>query len=188
MLPKPFTKDEVRRILKHFDNTHWGDYVYFLFHTGARPSEAIGLRWGDVDLKAGTARIESTLRRSRGSSSKRERSSTKTGESRLIPLSTVLVSRLYLKAGEEHELIFTSPKGHPIDDRNFRRRYWKPALTKLGIEYRRPYLMRSTCESHLLASGMSVVDVAAIAGHRPETLMRHYAGIVRAVKLPEEMY
>jgi len=31
--------------------------VHFLFWTGTRPSEAAGLRWGDVDLDAGIVRI-----------------------------------------------------------------------------------------------------------------------------------
>src|SRR5258708_20890713 len=62
--PDPFTAAERDRIIGWFAKKVYGDhcrfhlhppyhaYVSFLFWTGARPSEASGLQWGDVDLKA----------------------------------------------------------------------------------------------------------------------------------------
>ncbi|MBW4532452.1 MAG: hypothetical protein KME09_00790 [Pleurocapsa minor HA4230-MV1] len=35
--------------------------------------------------------------------------------------------------------VFTSCKGNPIDDHNFRNRAWKSVLAKVGVEYRKPY-------------------------------------------------
>ena len=183
-LPKPFTRAEVAQILGYFSGTHYGLFVRWQLTTGMRPSETIGLRWSDLDLEGRVARVEGTLRRSRGSSIRRERSTTKTGVCRVVPLPPALIEALG-RHPNKGELVFTSPTGKPIDDRNFRRRYWKPALETLGIEYRAPYKTRSTAEIHLLAAGMSLVDVAAIAGHRPETLMRHYAGMVQEIEMPD---
>lgn len=46
--PKPFTQDEIKAILKAFRSSryyaHYGDFVEFLFGSGCRIGEAIGLR------------------------------------------------------------------------------------------------------------------------------------------------
>ena len=57
--PDPFTDEERDDILTHFKekNRFYYPFVYFQFWTGCRPSEAIALRWGDIDLKAGRASI-----------------------------------------------------------------------------------------------------------------------------------
>jgi integrase len=57
-----FTVDDrgFQDLLYGFDNSHrliaallgYVPFVHTLFWTGARPSELLGLRWGDIDLKA----------------------------------------------------------------------------------------------------------------------------------------
>jgi integrase len=51
--PKPFTRDEMMMILETFREdksfSHYGDFVEFLFGTGCRTGEAIGLRWKHVN-------------------------------------------------------------------------------------------------------------------------------------------
>jgi integrase len=53
--PDPFTEVERDIILAQFAkrSPFYVPFVYTLFFTGARPSELLGLRWGDVDLRAG---------------------------------------------------------------------------------------------------------------------------------------
>src|SRR5262249_58089302 len=48
----PFSDEERDQILGWFlhNRQHYHAFVYFRFWTGTRPSEAIGLRWDDVDL------------------------------------------------------------------------------------------------------------------------------------------
>ena len=41
------------------------------------------------------------------------------------------------------------------DERAFRRSYWTPVLTALGIRYRRPYTMRHTYATVMLMQGMN---------------------------------
>jgi integrase len=55
----PFTAEERDKILKHFREKHayYYPFVATLFGTGARPSEIIALRWGDVDLRTGVVSI-----------------------------------------------------------------------------------------------------------------------------------
>ena len=55
----PFTAEERDVILKHFrqKRAFYYPFVATLFGTGARPSEIIALRWGDIDLRSGTLSI-----------------------------------------------------------------------------------------------------------------------------------
>lgn len=70
--PEPFTAEERTKILRWFERKQFGfrgsgarrrphpsyyAYVHTLFWTEMRPSEASGLRWGDVDLDQGIVRI-----------------------------------------------------------------------------------------------------------------------------------
>jgi integrase len=57
--PDPFTPEERDTILNHFhaEQSFYFPFVATLFGTGARPSELIALRWGDVDLTSGTLSI-----------------------------------------------------------------------------------------------------------------------------------
>lgn len=57
--PDPFTSEERDTILEKFAK-HSAFYVPFahvLFWTGARPSELLALRWGDIDLRGGSLTI-----------------------------------------------------------------------------------------------------------------------------------
>jgi integrase len=55
----PYTDQERERILDWFarERRAYHAFVYFRFWTGTRPSEAIALRWGDVDLSNRRIRI-----------------------------------------------------------------------------------------------------------------------------------
>lgn len=46
----PFTEEERNKIPRCFRkrNPFYYPFVFFLIHTGVRPSEAVALRWGDV--------------------------------------------------------------------------------------------------------------------------------------------
>jgi len=53
--PDPFTEEERDKIIQHFreKNRFYYPFVYTMFWTGMRPSEALALRWEDIDLKHG---------------------------------------------------------------------------------------------------------------------------------------
>lgn len=69
-LPKPFSKEEVRAIINWFDEhqyySHYADYVTFLFLTGVRTSEAIGLQWKHIDFERNLMFIYESLSRDCG--------------------------------------------------------------------------------------------------------------------------
>ena len=64
-------------------------------------------------------------------------------------------------------------------------RVWKRTLNECGVRYRKLYSQRHTFLSHTLASGNSPADVAAIAGHRLDELLKTYAKPTGSLKLVE---
>jgi integrase len=97
----------------------------------------------------------------------------------------MLIARRSINWSRE-DLVFTRPKGVAIDDHNFRNRAWKTILTRLEIDYRKPYTTRATLISHALDLGKSPLEVAQLTGHNVQVLYKHYAGSVSSCPhLPE---
>src|SRR5690606_25537652 len=63
----PFSKEEADRIIQYLYSTeHWpslifGAYFEFVFYTGMRLSEALALRWDEIDWHARTAYVCRTV-------------------------------------------------------------------------------------------------------------------------------
>lgn len=189
--PRPFTKNEVDRILTHLQNdphySHYYRIICFLFNTGCRPSEAIGLLWRDVDLTNRRLHIyESLARGDNGSTSKRKRKSTKTRKYRIVPINNKVMEVLTsVPRGADSDLVFPSPTGKSIDDHNLSQRCWRKTLEALGIQHRPLYTCRSTFVSHCVASGLTPQEISVITGHDVSVLYEHYLGSIRKPTLPE---
>jgi integrase len=176
---KPFTADEVQRILEGFGcdrhYQHYADFVAFLFGTGCRFGEAAALQWQHLANDYTTVWIGESV--SRG-----VRKTTKTGKDRTVML-TAKISKMLAdrktKACKPENLVFPAPQGEEINDRGFRRRAWKTVLEKLEIEYRKPYATRHTAISHALANGANPLAVAEQTGHDPQILFKHYASVIQ---------
>ena len=54
--PEPFTINEIRAILGQLTGQE-RNLIQFAFWSGLRTSELVGLRWEDIDIKAGKAHI-----------------------------------------------------------------------------------------------------------------------------------
>jgi integrase len=178
--PRPFTSDEVNKILTAFaGNRYYSylyDYVFFLFGTGVRLAEAIGLRWKYLSSDCTNVEIIQTI--SRG-----VRKPPKTNRSRQFRLSSDVAEMLLKRRHESfnpEDLVFPSLTGLAIDDHNFRNRAWVAILSEIEVTYRKPYSTRSTFISHALASGMNPMTVAQITGHDLAVLYQHYAGVIES--------
>jgi integrase len=178
--PKPFTMDEVQKILTTFAGDRYYsylfDYVFFLFGTGVRLAEAIGLRWKYLSDDCTNVEIIETI--SRG-----VRKPPKTNKSRQFRLSLEITEMLLKRRPENYspeDLVFPSLTGKVIDDHNFRNRAWVNTLSIAEVAYRKPYSTRATFISHALASGMNPMTVAQITGHDLAVLYQHYAGVIEA--------
>ena len=183
--PQPFTLVEISSIVHKFRSdpnlSNYEDYVEFKFGVGLRTGEAAALLWRHCSSECDRIWIGESMGNG-------QRKSTKTNKARTVPLTPRLQQLLLDRRTNDFlldDLIFTSSEGFAIDSKNFCKRYWKPALAELGIDYRRPYTTRHTLISHGLESGMNPVAIAALTGHDVRTLYENYAGLVNPPQLPD---
>lgn len=196
----PFAVEEISAILSAFkENTfcsrvsryphsHYYPFIYFLFKTGVRPAEAIGLRVGSVDTVKGLIEIKEVLARTVNGTndSARVRKETKNGKERVLPLTEDLleVVQPLLINKQPDDLVFQSFSGGAIDDRMFQRRVFKPVLKVLGIADRDLYACRHTFGSRCINQGISPVMTAFLMGNNPETALRNYT---HQITLPKDL-
>ncbi|NJL97900.1 MAG: site-specific integrase [Synechococcaceae cyanobacterium SM2_3_2] len=191
---KAFTRAERDLILDTFRTwerySYYHPYVYFLFFTGARPSEVTALQWrhdkgSHILFEQGVVDGEFGLEVRQG---------LKTQEHRRFPINKQL--RTFLDSikpnnASANDLIFPSPEGRHIDQHNFCNRAWKSVLGKCGVEYRNPYQTRHTFITLTLdatlpdGSKIDVKDVAKWVGNTPEVIYKHYASNRRDLIVPE---
>jgi len=169
----PYTEDERDRLIEGFwkHRPHYYPFVFFRFWTGTRPSEAIALRHGQLDLAGRQARIRAS--RVLGQDGR-----TKTGRSRRVVVlhgNVVRVLRERLPTHPAHDdFVFTTATGAPIDQANFYRREWVPMLRRLGIRPRPFYNTRHTYISYMLAVGARPLWVARQTGTSLKMIEDHY--------------
>jgi len=120
-----FTAAERDTIIQAFADKrpHYLFFVQFLFLTGCRTGEAIGLRWQHVSLDC----TQITFCESYDSQLD-IRKTTKTGKPRKFPcnqkLSSLLLSIRPANTSPD-SLVFTSPNGKPIDNGKFTNQVWR---------------------------------------------------------------
>ncbi|NHC36322.1 tyrosine-type recombinase/integrase [Scytonema millei] len=182
---KPFTQEEVKAILAAFKThpqyRHYADFVEFLFLTGMRTTEAIALRWMHITSDMSSMWIGESI----------SRGVPQTNKVRSIPLNDRI--RLLLQARKPEnslleDLIFPSPEGLPIDDRNFRNRAWVKMLELAGVEYRKPSNTRHTFICTCLSAGINPAVVAQITGCDLQSLNRDYAEYIPSVLMLPDVF
>jgi integrase len=179
----PFTPQERAAIIAGFEASPYYRYyaplVQFLFLTGCRPAEALGLEWGHIT--DGALHFQQTsVNGVRG----QLKQGLKTQSNRKFPINRQL-QELIDSIPRVNQLVFPSPTGRVIDWGGFHRRAWKTVLKKVGVRYRKPYQTRHTFVTEALRRGLSVQDVAKLVGNSPQVIYAHYAGASRDLVVPE---
>ncbi|MCC3486521.1 MAG: site-specific integrase [Microcoleus sp. PH2017_15_JOR_U_A] len=192
LVKNPLNTNEVQRVIAFFRENHfaYSPFVEFLLYTGIRTGEAVGIRWQDIDIERRLIFIKQSISRERGGSGYAKiRKKPKTLQSaRSLKMSDRvfdLLVKMNSAKSNFSELVFTSPRGCIIDHGNFRT-VWKKSLEGLGIPYRKPYATRHTLLSQALESGLTIPQVAAIAGHKDgRMILQHYGRVINQPQLPE---
>jgi integrase len=81
-------------------------------------------------------------------------------------------------------LVFLTPQSHGNVYDSLLGKVWKRSLTRCGLRPRRLYAQRHTFISHALAMGNSVADLAQVAGHSTETMLKVYAKPTGRIQMP----
>jgi integrase len=174
----------------NFKHSFYYPFLKFIFYTGVRNAEAIGLRVRHVDLSNKRVEISETFARTKKGSNHaaRVQKGTKTENARWLPLSDDLVGLLLKQVVNKKpdDFIFPSPRGLSIDDQMLQKRILKPVLKKLELEDRDLYAARHSFGTRAVQQGMALTDVAYLMGHTTiETAMRNYVSVSKpAVNLP----
>jgi integrase len=173
-------KEEIGTLLNAAKDTSLYLPVLVAVTTGMRRGELLGLRWSDVDLKAGTLTVNQSLERIKG---KVEFKAPKTRTSRrtiALPAASVqalqehkvaqAAERMKLGLGRDPRgLVFTRIDGAPLDADSLSKAFGKlvAAAKVTSITLRG---LRHTHISHLLMDGVHVKVVSERAGHANITI------------------
>ena len=156
--------DERQRLLAACKQSHNG-YLYpivmLALSTGMRKMEILNLNWADIDFDHSLVYVRDS----------------KNGEPRAVALTGPILTILRdLRDSQElcaHcDLVFASPNAcRPLDFDNS----WYVALRRSGVKSFVFHDTRHTAASYLAMNGATLVDIAAILGHRDLKQTMRYA-------------
>lgn len=164
---------EVRHLIATSRDERLWPLWTLLVTTGLRLGEGLGLAWSDVDLGAGTLRVERQLLWTEGRWTRRR---PKTERSRrtiiLIPVAIDALREQHRRQDDDlgprprpvDTLVFTSPTGRPLHGTNclppFRR-----ALMAAGLPRVTLHDLRHSCATVMLEAGVPLPVISRVLGH-----------------------
>jgi integrase len=194
----PFEREEVKVILEAFKRHsryhHYYNFVRFLFNTGCRTSEAIGLKWEHIDENFTRITFcEALVQTSKGHVTKGLKS-----QERRAFLCNETIQEILREQKEfaKNEYVFPGKFVKHINRNEFTQSAWKGNNKKSGIvtelaekglidRYRCQYQTRHTFITLALEEGLDAKDVARLVGNTPEMIYKHYAGRKKNLEVPE---
>jgi integrase len=195
------TPDEARALMEAVKDTDLEAMVLLMLHMPLRPGEVAALRWGAVDLKAGTVAIRANRR-------EMPDGTTVQGEVKALNERTGRVPPVVLAALKRHQraqrrarqaasvwsapgdFVFCDEIGGQLADHIL---YWQfgRACERAGIGWFPPYAARAAAISFLVDSGVPLQAVADLAGNTLEVMSRNYryrvAGVIDVTEAQARM-
>lgn len=171
---------QARRFVDAATGDTFGALWVLLITTGLRPSEALALRWSDIE--AGRLHVQRGLTRHPDGSFEFNEPKTARGRRAVtLPQSTTVALRDHrqrqlsdrLRAGAawtDRDLVFSTAAGEPLDFRALVRRHFKKLLRLADVPTIRPYDLRHTCATLLLKAGQNPRIVSERLGHENVSL------------------
>lgn len=138
--------------------------VVLALSTGMRRGEIMTLNWKHVDFKNKAVRLEQT----------------KNGDKRTVPLTGhahELLTALSKVRRIDTQMVFPSTSGNtPL----FIDRPWRKALSAAGVEDFCFHDLRHSAASYLAMNGASLIEIAAVLGHRTMQMVKRYSHIAES--------
>jgi integrase len=199
--PKPnaFDEEERDRVIEAFKNhkgnwngrgltgmgyAHYASFVEFMFLTGCRPSEAIGLQWKHISEDFSFIRFEGSITTSGNGKPIRVEGS-KNNKKRRFPCSARLRDLLRsIKPvnADPNALVFPSPKGKVIIYNNFCNNAWNKVVDPIKPETT-PYACRDTFITTQILKGTPETAIAQWCDTSVEMIQKHYADHLKLLSL-----
>jgi integrase len=174
--PRWLSPDEYDRLLLAFDGApqgeQWRAYVAVACNSGLRSGELSGLDVRHVDFDRELIHVEQVMTKYGLRSYPKSESSRRTvpvARDALDLLWPVLADRL------PTDPCFPAPRGGRLDQSNFLKTVWHPALRRAGVEPVRAYVTRHTFASWMVQDGVPLWDIAQALGHSSLEFVNRYA-------------
>ena len=181
------TRDEQARLMQCSYQHRYGVFVRLVLFTGLRLGELLGLRWEDIDFRAGILHVRRTLNRLNKMKRPLQPGEPTTeiviqtpksqNSIRAIPLLPVVLQELqgwqYVQqkdaelAGDQYNAsgyIVTNPLGGIIEPRTFKD-YYNQLLQASGLRHFTFHALRHTFASRAMEQGMDPKTLSEIMGH-----------------------
>jgi integrase len=187
-----FNLEEKEAILNEFLTSpyyeHYYPLVYFLFLTGCRPSEAIGLRWGDVSDDFSSIHFTGSIVQIKSKSVRMVGS--KTNRVRSFPINSELRDLLQAVHRTEYSLdrlVFPSVGSveKPIAYINFCHRAWCKTVAPIVNRHTTPYSCRDTFITEQIAANIPISVVAKWCDNSPQMIGTRYFDVSAVSFLPQ---
>jgi len=153
------TDEEEPRLLEALATDEDRQRVLVLLHTGLRKSEFLGLRWRDVDFKAGVL----TIPRS------------KNGERRHVPMTSSVRAILARRPRSLDGAALVFPNSVGGHDRRWAEKTFPEAARAARIDNFRLHDTRHTFASRLAMEGVDLLTIKELGGWRSLSMVSRYA-------------
>ncbi|HEY7207005.1 MAG TPA: tyrosine-type recombinase/integrase [Gaiellaceae bacterium] len=174
--PRPirtYTLDELDAIADELSDAY-RTLPAFAAATGLRPEEWSALERRHIDRARRVIRVEQ-----KNVDGRIEPGGKTTNSVREVPLTRRALQALDDVPARLHGTVYPAPAGGPLNLDNFRRREWAPAVEAAGVaKPARPYDLRATFISNALAGGVTVFELARIAGTSVRMIEKHYGTLI----------
>ena len=159
--------EEAERLVTATEGGRWQMMVFLALNTGMRIGELIALRWDDLDLVAGRARV-------RRSAWLGVVDMPKGGREREIPLNRSTLSALTGDTAERSGLVFCDEGGAPLSYRQCNYALERICKTA-GLPTVQWHALRHTFASHLVMRGVPLKAVQELLGHSSQAMTERCA-------------
>ena len=173
-IPTVLTKDEIKKMLNATENPKHKLLIEFMYSSGLRVSECVGLKFDDLDLNEKIGKI----RHGKGN------------KERYIILSNNLIQHLndYVAKKKDNSPYIFSVKSRPITIRQAQK-IVKEAAKRAGLKKRVfCHALRSSFATHLLEAGTDIRVIQELLGHSDLSTTQIYTKVstrqLKKVKSP----
>lgn len=190
---QPLDQEQARTLLEALRGNRLEALYAVALALGLRKGEALGLKWGDVDLVEGTITVRRAVYRAGGKLQLMDVKTKKSRRTVALPLVATRALQLHRKRQDTERdtaanlwhddgLVFTTAFGTPLEPRNINR-HFAGVLKAAGLPHQRFHDLRHACASLLLAQGLDLKVVQEVLGHSSITITADlYAHVLMGLK------
>ncbi|KFI47910.1 tyrosine-type recombinase/integrase [Bifidobacterium biavatii] len=161
--------------------------VRFQSYVGTRINETFALQVNDLDLQTGHARIRRTWK---NSAKRQQIGPPKSGRPRTVAIPKFLIPALaeLVEGQSGTAFVFRGARGAHINDHNWRRRIWRPAVKQADLQdmpHLTPHTLRHSYAAIAIRAGADIKALQQQMGHASASLTLDVYGFMFDNRLQE---